>query len=970
MHRLSFACRLVVSSLALQSLASADDASLPDDHWIVAKQPGNSLEFLFAKGSRLWGSLGFVGHRVPWEWGPPSSKAYGDKGVLDVTVPFITRAKTADQPEQDIKIHMRVEKTGPNTVTLTYTLSADGDRPVASLYQDYSVLGGAKGTLTAYGADGAKLKQMHLPVNRSSWNAAPAAKLELDIQSLGTVVLTMDPPFEPWTDNNSLRLPLLLSPAWQPTPEKGLFRAGTKTYTITCRFPGPVDFYSTREEMASLTRPWADQTWYQLTYANALDGSVIGMEDWLEAPAGKHGHLLQAGDHFAFEDGTPMKMWGVNMEGPQCYPNERKQAESAAAHLAKYGVNCVRLGQFLGGWGGFDLKDDATRFDPKKLDHFDYFCAQLKAHGIYYGWLHTWLNTVKPAQKDKLLAYDEIVQNLGGKMLGIIQVAPDVQDVMIEMVTNLLKHKNPYTGMTYAEDPALAFLECINEDDIFFWSLGNVAKCPAYMKRFEQDFAAWLKEQYGDEAAWRKAWGDAIKKAESLDGAVGVQTNPWFMGTDGLAGVRNNAGAYRRLMDNAAFYHHVQNEFYTRFTAAMRKAGFKGPIDGSNWWTMTMVPHLYNLKSDAMTGWVDRHNYYGGQGDGMFSSMLSAPGSGLLSVGLQQVKGAAFGQSEWTSVYPNTYAAECVPLMAAYAMGLQGWQSSFQFQTFSMPVGFAPDKQVVGNLPYGVWNMERPSLIGQYPVLARMVYRGDVKEGDVVSVRRVSDQNLREGKFDFFEDTQASGDVKEFKSSVPREALAAGRLLVEFTGDKTVTSTLPDMKQYQPAQKVIESNTKQLLWDYSGKGFILINTAGTKGVVGFTPNTPHAMDSLTVTVKSPFAAVLITALDKGRTLKDCSRALVSIVGRESNTGFTYFVLNNTIVNNGNPPMLMEPVQATITIAGRAIRAVNVLDFDGRRQPDRTLTVGKDGKLDIDTGKDHTMYYEVVFEPPATSPRHE
>ncbi len=442
-----------------------------------------------------------------------------------------------------------------------------------------------------------------------------------------------------------------------------------------------------------------------------------------------------------------------------------------------------------------------------------------------------------------------------------------------------------------------------------------------------------------------------------------VQTNPWFMGSDGLAQVAHNAGARRRLLDNAAFFHHLENAFYRKFAAAMRRAGFKGPIEGSNWWTMTMVPHLYNLKADAMTGWVDRHNYFGGEGQGMFSSMLSRPGSGILSSGLQQVKGAAFGQSEWTSVYPNTYAAECVPLMAAYAMGLQGWQSSFHFQSFSMPVGFAPDRQVVGNLPFGVWNMERPSLMGQYPALARMLYRGDVQQGSVVSVRRVSDRSLHDGKFDFAEDTQAAGNVKEFKSSVPREALAAGRVLLEFTGDKAVPSTFPDMKAYRSAEKVIQSTTRQLRWDYSRKGFVLIDTPGTKGVVGFTPDAPHTLGNVTIESKSPFASVLVTALDKGKTLKDCGHALVSIVGRESNTGFTYFILNDTIVDNGKPPMRMEPVRAAVAIAGRKIAAVNVLDFDGRRQVEKTLRVGQDGQFSIDTGKDRTMYYEVVFARP-------
>ena len=64
---------------------------------------------------------------------------------------------------------------------------------------------------------------------------------------------------------------------------------------------------------------------------------------------------------------------------------------------------------------------------------------------------------------------------------------------------------------------------------------------------------------------------------------------------------------------------------------------------------------------------------------------------------------------------------------------------------------------------------------------------------------------------------------------------------------------------------------------------------------------------------------------------------MSIVGRESNTGFTYFILNDTIVDNGGPPMRMEPVQAGIAIAGRSIQILLlIISPEGRssayRQP--------------------------------------
>ncbi len=56
---------------------------------------------------------------------------------------------------------------------------------------------------------------------------------------------------------------------------------------------------------------------------------------------------------------------------------------------------------------------------------------------------------------------------------------------MIEMVVNLLKHKNPYTGRTYADEPALCFIELQNEDDIFFYtSPGAFNACPTCKKHF------------------------------------------------------------------------------------------------------------------------------------------------------------------------------------------------------------------------------------------------------------------------------------------------------------------------------------------------------------------------------------------------------------------------------------------------------------------------------------------------------
>ena len=100
---------------ALSLCVRADDVVIPDDHWAMVKNPGDSLEFLFTKGT-LWGSMSFYGDGVPWAWTKPSSNVFGENGILDLTAPFVTQAKTADTPAKTIAIHEQAEKTGPHTV--------------------------------------------------------------------------------------------------------------------------------------------------------------------------------------------------------------------------------------------------------------------------------------------------------------------------------------------------------------------------------------------------------------------------------------------------------------------------------------------------------------------------------------------------------------------------------------------------------------------------------------------------------------------------------------------------------------------------------------------------------------------------------------------------------------------------------------------------------------------------------------
>ena len=141
--------------------------------------------------------------------------------------------------------------------------------------------------------------------------------------------------------------------------------------------------------------------------ANDVGPSVIGLESWLDGPAGKHGGVRVVGDHFAFADGTPVKFWGTNLAYTQNTP-EKAQADLTAARFAKYGINCVRMHKFTNPGEGIGTDASTLAFDPAALDKLDYFTAQLKKHGVYYGWSHSYHYKVRPGDKPSLLTYDEI----------------------------------------------------------------------------------------------------------------------------------------------------------------------------------------------------------------------------------------------------------------------------------------------------------------------------------------------------------------------------------------------------------------------------------------------------------------------------------------------------------------------------------------------------------------------------------
>jgi len=723
----------------------------------------------------------------------------------------------------------------------------------------------------------------------------------------------------------------------------------------------------------ALTGATADEQvregWFVFAPTNTAEAGAIGMADWLDAPAGRHGFATMQGDRIVFEDGTPAIFWGTNNNNQHVAPS-REEAERRAAWCAKFGINAVRFHKFIWPGEGIGSRERSTEFVPELLERMDYYVAALQRAGVYQAWSHIFGHRPQPGDRNRLLAYDEVKGGggppfLAGSTYGIVNLFDDLQALNIEVTINLLEHVNPHTGRRYADDPGLVMIELQNEDNAW-WTAGEQLKTmPTYRAKLAEQFSVWLKNKYGSHEALVAAWGPQgidlwpeWQTGEHLDrGNIFPVPDRRYYQPDVVA----KSPSRQRLLDAARFLHECQDAFYQKFVAAIRATGYRGLIAGSCWKAGDGLPHYYNLLADGRAGVIDRHNYFGGAGhklaDGMrvgdMRSMLARADLGLLGVGLTQVKGRPFSFSEWTSMSPNPWIAEGPPVVAFYGMGLQGWDMSFHFA--ANIAGFSRALEAPN-----VYNTNSPTQVGSFPILARALYRGDVKAGEpVLPRRRLSLANLERGEIGFEERTFTQGDANRLDGTMPADALSIGRVELEFTEEFVAEKIAsPDLKQWREGSRV-KSNTGQLTRDLANGGSFSVDTAGTKGVVGFASGKTHELGDVAFKVESEFAVALLTSRDRDRDLANCRSALLVVLARAENTGQRYSADQKVLEKVGGRPLLLEGVKLAIEWPRLAGATLHVLDHDGLRTG-RTVAIDA-AQAEIDSGRDRAIYYEIVWE---------
>lgn len=217
-------------------------------------------------------------------------------------------------------------------------------------------------------------------------------------------------------------------------------------------------------------------------------GSPLDFSSRIHAPAGKFGRvIINPEGHFALENAPEkrIRFFGTNICQRLVVPTH-EEADVLVERLAAEGYNSVRFHQFekfIMDWS----TNDTISFNKVNLDRFHYFYAKLREKGMY---ITTDVYASRPVKPG-----DGIVECRESTDDGFRKVLHFFSDSAManwkEYARRVFTMKNPYTGMSMAEDPALFALNLDNEAPLYAIWKSKPALLPLISAQYEQ----WLKKK-------------------------------------------------------------------------------------------------------------------------------------------------------------------------------------------------------------------------------------------------------------------------------------------------------------------------------------------------------------------------------------------------------------------------------------------------------------------------------------------
>ncbi len=668
--------------------------------------------------------------------------------------------------------------------------------------------------------------------------------------------------------------------------------------------------------------------------------SPVDVSFLLDAPAGKHGFLRIVNGHLATADGQRVRLWGVNItdwsKGSRQIP-AKADAPFWAATLARFGVNCVRF-QFLDldaprgliATGG----PDSRSLDAAQLDREDYFIWQLEKRGIYID-----LNLLV-GRRFKAGDGVEVANNgpyRGVNIKGTSLFDRRMIELQKEYARELLAHRNPYTGLRYTDDPAIALVEINNENAL---NIGFRPPSPFYAKELTDMYNLWL-------AAHRTPAQIAALRA--MAGVTGDQAPIPLMGSLDFQAAK---APPERFNAEAEFYNDTQSSYFKDMTEYLKQTlGMRSLVIDTadhNHFASGYPILLATMSSDVTDGhdyWEHPTVIYTRK-----SPMVDDPFiSTVVELSRSAIAGKPYTVSEVNTPFPNDFDIEGIPILAAYG-ALQDWDA-IMWYTFE-PKRDTAWKPYVGD-PFDI--SQDPVKMPELAAGALEFLRGDVEKARSVVERSYTEQQVFDSML-LSPATDRPYYTPEFPLQLPLEHEVR---ISSFDGPATQPFAHP------PVANPIRSDTGQLAWYHSAPetGMVTLDAPRTQALIGFVRSHEQADTNLAVEIQNQFCAIQLSSLD-GKPIARSSKLLLIAGGRVENTGQRWNSASTDVTSWGGTPTLIEPIRGALLLRRLApARAVHLQAIDGAGQPlgPPTAAARTGDGWKIPLGKTVTTWYEITVD---------
>lgn len=652
---------------------------------------------------------------------------------------------------------------------------------------------------------------------------------------------------------------------------------------------------------------------------------------------------------FANRPGVPARFRATyHFPRPQAgLTTEEKKAgiDRYVRNIARAGYNMVRT-HIIDCFAKGNNRND-FEYDPENIDLIDYFIFRCRQAGIYINY-NTGAYQLSVKERAFTPGFPPIKQLM---MFGDERVRKS----WLAMTQYLLHRRNPYTGLTMAEDPALVLVEPFNELGLAF----NLSASRPHPREL-------ILQRFGDFLA-RKHAGATVPKPQlppfnghpelapdweefryetSREAMTFMLTHTRQLGYRGLFAQYNaiktlgyaaiNEQGPDLTISNSYFCH--PSKFDRPGSVTPQTNPFSAFCPHFLW---SAAQHAHDkpiITTEYNTAWGNQFKY----ADIMYTAYAALNGfSGLTRHETMN--------DLWRTKTADTFGSivdRPLETIAAFLFQRGDVSAARNRLILEIPEAYATTGRTAGH---------SVSTAQSRLALVSMFTTDILRDGEPKPVPRPRDVRLPiTGAADV---TLHDWFVSQQDGSAQFDAAAFVRTLRERKLLAPDNLTNPELGLWQ-------SDTQELLLDASA-GTFTVRTPKSEAATG-AAHTPFALDTLHRLTSSVPATISIHSLQDDKPLRDADHLLLIYLTTAMNTDMARSYDSSRLVSNGKLPVLLQTgtLQATLRLKPNQTYALFPLANNGLRRDPITLRADADGlaNLTLDTAQlphGPTFYFELV-----------